>query len=216
MEPSNQKYEEYLSPSLFPEEPKFFIEKKHPFGFIDFNEHKENKIFLTLTTNNLINIIEEHKTDNLKKQTKKSIKIDEIDKLSTFKEILKYGIDVIKLKDDYLFKRIRELKELCDSEEDHDVSLESLKGMFLFIGATGNISKPSSLTVSESGLFHLEWEKDRNNSITVQFKKNYFLDYVIFKPSPHINKRIILNGSMNTMDLIDYLKDLNIKIHLQI
>ena len=125
---SNPKYQEYRSPSLFVEEPKFFIEKKSPLGFRTFNENK-----ILLTTKNLTNRIEEHKPDNLEKPKSKSIKIDQIDKLSTFEEILKYGIDVIKLKDDYLFKRISELKELCDSEEDYDVSLESLKSMFLFV-----------------------------------------------------------------------------------
>lgn len=153
----------------------------------------------------------ESKSKNLEIPRNKSSKRDEIDKLSTFEEILKYGIDAIKLKDDYFFNRICELKELCDSEEDYDVSLESLKTMFLFVEAIGSISKPSSLTVSESGLFYLEWERDRNNSITVRFKKDYFLDYVIFKPSLHIKKRITLNGSMYALDLIDYLSDLNIK-----
>lgn len=209
--PSDPKYQEYRSPSLFVEEPKFFIEKKYPLGFRTFNENK-----ISLTTKNLTNRIEEHKPDNIEKQKNKSIKIDEIDKLSTFEKILKYGIDIIKLKDDYLFKRISELKELCDSEEDFDISLESLKSMLLFIGTIGNITKPSSITVSESGLFYLEWERNRNNSITMRFKKDYFLDYVIFKPSLHTSKRIILNGSMNSMDFIDYLNDLNIKIHQQI
>jgi len=166
-----------------------------------------------ITKNKPIVFQVEHKLDNLEKPKNQSSKIDEIDKLSTFEEILKYGIEAIKLKDDYFFNRIRELKELCDSEEDYDVSLESFKTMFLFVEAIGSISKPSSLTVSENGIFHLAWERDRNNSITLRFKKDYFSDYVIFKPSSHINKRIILNGSMYALDLIDYLNDLNIKIH---
>ena len=213
---NNQKYQEYHSPYSFLEEPKSLRdkEKKYPLGFQIFDENKENKILLA--TKNLTNKIEEHKPDHLGKPKNKSIKIDEIDKLSDFEKILKYGINVIKLKADYLFNRIRELKELCDSEEDYDISLESLKSMFLFVGTIGNISKPSSITVSESGLFYVKWQKDRNNLITVRFQKNYFLDYLIFKPSSHIDKRIILNGSMNVMDLIDYLNDLNIKIHQQI
>ncbi len=139
--------------------------------------------------------------------------LSEIDKLSTFKEILQYGIESIKLKDDYFFKRIRELEELCAEEEDVEMSLESLKSMFLFVGTLGNISKPSSLTVSDNGLFHLEWETDENNSITLRFKKNYFSDYVIFLPSLHLTKPIILNGSMYVLDLINYLNNLKIKIY---
>ncbi|WP_204103208.1 MULTISPECIES: hypothetical protein [Spirulina sp. CCY15215] len=145
----------------------------------------------------------------------KTLSQDKIDKIVTFEEILNYGLDFIKLKDDYFSKRIRELKELCDLEEDDELSLESLKTMFLFIGSLENITKPSSLTVSESGLFYLEWEKDKNDSLTLRFKKDYYLDYVIFKPSLYINKRIILNGSMYVLDMIDYINDLNIKVHQQ-
>ncbi len=79
-------------------------------GFRVFNENKENKILLT--TNKSINIIEEYNPYNLKKQTKKLIQIDEIDKLLTFKEILEYSIDIIKLKNNYLLNRISELKDL--------------------------------------------------------------------------------------------------------
>jgi len=116
------------------------------------------------------------------------------------------------LKDDYFFKRIRELEELCAEEDDVEISLESLKSMLLFVGTLGNISKPSSLTVSDDGLFHLGWKKDKNNSITLEFKKDYFSNYVIFQPSRHISKRIILNGSMYVLDLINYLNNLKIKI----
>ncbi|MCC3405453.1 MAG: hypothetical protein JGK17_07630 [Microcoleus sp. PH2017_10_PVI_O_A] len=184
--------------------------KNYPFQLYTLGENK-----FSITTKNYPIIYQEHKFDNLQKQ-KNKFKIGEIDKLLTFEEILKYGIESIKLKDDYLFNRIRELKELCDCEEEYDVSLDSLKTMFIFVEAIGNISKPSSLTVSESGLFYLEWERDKNNSITVRFKKDYFLDYVIFKPSLHIDKRIIFNGSMYALDLVDFLKDLNLKIHQQI
>lgn len=211
---SNQKYQEYYSPSIFVERDNFFIEKKSPLGFCTFNENKENKILLT--TKNLTNIIQEHKTDSKEKSQNKSIKIDELDKLSTFEEIVKYGINIINFQDDYFVNRINELKEICNLEEDYDISLESLKSMFLFVGRVGKISKPSSITVSENGLFYVKWQKDRKNSITVRFQKDYFLDYVMFKPSSHTNKRIILHGSMSVMDLVDYLNDLNVKIHQQI
>lgn len=172
----------------------------------------------SLITKNLdyTKYLQEYKSDHIEKEKNKSVQKDEIDKLSTFEDIVQYSINAIKVKDDYLFKRIYQLKELCDLEEDYDVLLESLKGMFLFVGLIGNFSKPTSLTVSESGFFYLEWERDRNNSLTVRFKNDYLLDYVIFKPSSHINKRIILNGSMNILDLIDYLKALSITIHQEI
>ncbi len=191
-------------------------EKKPPLECQEYDIFTPQFYSILLTKNNPISFQSEQKSDDFGKQKNKSSKRDKIDKLSTFEEILKYGIDAIKLKDDYFFNRIRELKELCDSEEDYDVSLESLKTMFLFVEAIGSISKPSSLTVSESGLFYLEWERNKNNSITVRFKKDYFLDYVIFKPSSHIDKRIILKGSMYALDLIDLLNGFNIKIHKKI
>ncbi|MFM7405248.1 MAG: hypothetical protein ACKO3K_00890 [Cuspidothrix sp.] len=191
----------------------FLKKDKSPIGFQIDPLVNKNQLF---TTTNSTYRIEEYKPQNSENPKKKLIKICELEKLSTFREIVDYGFDTIRLKDDYFFNRIHELKELCDEEEDCDLSLESLKSMFLFIGTIANVSKPSSITVSESGLFYLEWEKDRNNSITMRFKKDYFLDYVIFRPSSHTSKRIILNGSMNTMDFIDYLNNLNIKIHKQI
>ncbi|OCR01728.1 hypothetical protein BCD67_13995 [Oscillatoriales cyanobacterium USR001] len=188
-------------------------ENKNP---IDFKGYPVGIISSSLERKDFPFVYTEPKSQTLKITQNKLSKRDEIDKLSTFEEILKYGIDAINFKGDYFFNRIRELKELCDSEEDHDVSLESLKTMFLFVEAIGSISKPSSLTVSESGIFYLEWERDKNNSITVRFKKDYFLDYVIFKPSSHINQRIILKGSMYALDLIDLLNGFNIKIHKKI
>lgn len=190
-----------------------FSENKNP---IYFKRNTLVKIFPSLQVESFPFVYTESKSQNIEITKNKLSKRDEIDKLSTFEEILKYGSDAIKLNDDYFFNRIRELKELCDSEEDYDVSLESLKTMFLFVEAIGSISKPSSLTVSERGIFYLEWERDRNNSITLRFKKDYFLDYVIFKPSSHIKQRIILKGSMYALDLIDLLNGFNIKIHKKI
>ncbi|MDJ1180619.1 hypothetical protein PJF56_17305 [Roseofilum sp. BLCC_M91] len=138
---------------------------------------------------------------------------DKVDKLSTFEEILSHGVNTIELQEHYLWERLRELKELCDTEEDYDLSLESLKTMLLFVGSIPTISKPTSLTVNENGLLHVEWQKDRQNSLTLRCKDNYFLDYVIFKPSLYIDKRTILKGSMYVLDFVDYIRSLEIKIH---
>lgn len=138
---------------------------------------------------------------------------DEIDRLSTFDQFLGYCTNTIKFKDDYWLSRLRELKELCDVEEDYDLSLESLKTVLLFLGIIPTISKPTSLTVNENGLLHVEWQKDRQNSLTLRCKDNYFLDYVIFKPSLYIDKRTILKGSMYVLDFVDYIRSLEIKIY---
>lgn len=204
-----------ISDQKYTGSPCFVLEEeKLPLKF-PINTFKKNK-YIIRTENNPINYQQEYKSRPVEKTRNKSSKRDEINKLLTFEEILEYGINAINLKDSYFFDRILELKEICDSDEDDDLSLESLKTMFFFVEAIGNISKPSSLTVSESGLFYLEWERDVNNSITVRFKKDYFLDYVIFESRLDINEPRVLNGSMDALDFIDYLNDLNLKIHQQV
>lgn len=148
-------------------------------------------------------------TTGLVKQCSK----EQLEQLSTFENLLDYGEAMLQWDEPYFFNRIRELKKLCDAEEDYDLSLDSFRTMLLFVGAINNVAKPTILTVGESGLFYLKWKKDKKNGITVLLKTDYFLDYVIFKPSSYISKRIILNGSMYALDLVDYLKDLTIKLH---
>ena len=133
---------------------------------------------------------------------------DEIDRLSRFDQLLSYCSNTIRLKDNYWLSRLQELKKLCDVEEDYDLSLESLKTMLLFLGSIPTISKPTSLTVNENGLLHVEWDKDRHNSLNLKFKEPYFLDYVIFEQSLYIHKRTILKGSMYVLDFVDYLQSL--------
>ncbi|MEA5469963.1 hypothetical protein [Spirulina sp. 06S082] len=203
----------YKKYNLFQEEKPYLLEEIK----------SSSKLKLDVVDNNLSAIKEQNFNyknspliflDSYKKKRKK-LDQDRLGKFLTFEEILNYGLDFIKLKDDYFSKRIRELKELCDLEEDDGLSLESLKTMFLFIGSLESITKPSSLTLSETGIFYLTWRKDKKNSVSLRFQENYFVDYVIFKPSSYINKRIILNGSMYVIDMIDYLESLKIKLHQQ-
>jgi len=104
----------------------------------------------------------------------------------------------------YLFKRIKELSDMFDEEEDSPISIDSLKSMLTFLFLINEFFKPI-LTLNESGMFHTSWKKDNNNLITLRFKEEESLDYVIFRDSRHGKKPIILNGNMNIFDFKEYL-----------
>jgi len=141
--------------------------------------------------------------------------IFQLDSLLGFDDIIVFLEKRVSSNKIYLSQRIKELKELCDSEQDCDISLDSLKSMLLFIFVVKNFSKPS-LTMNESGYFQLSWRKNINNLITLRFKNEYFLDYVIFKSSRYFEKRLILNGSMNILDFIDYINALKLTLHQEV
>ena len=94
---------------------------------------------------------------------------------------------------------------MSEELEQFPVSLELLRVMFSFVGLLG---KPNSTTIQE--FFSLGWELENRNSVTLRFKSESVIDYVIFKPENPLSKtgkRIILNGSMSSTELIQYLKD---------
>ncbi|MBP0021918.1 MAG: hypothetical protein J7647_30725 [Cyanobacteria bacterium SBLK] len=201
--------EDFSIPLSFKEENSHFVKTTESYTNLKFNTFNKNEFtFSDYRTRNISHLVS---LQNKSKQISK----DTLDNLFIFEEILNYSLNFVKLKDDYFSQRIRKLKELCDLEDDYDLSLRSLKTLCLFLGSLENISKPNSLTVSEDGLFYMRWKKDKENGLTVRFKENYFVDYVIFQPSLYINKRIILNNSMYVLDLIDYLDRLKIELHHQ-
>lgn len=109
----------------------------------------------------------------------------------------------------YLAERISELK---NSDPEEEVSIDSLKSMLLFLFSIRKFKKPT-ITLNDMGIFQTRWKTDRNNSMTTSFIENWSLNYVIFKPSRHASKRIILNGKMNVLDFKDYLVDIKFKPH---
>jgi hypothetical protein len=109
----------------------------------------------------------------------------------------------------YLAERITELK---DSEPEEEISIESLKSMLLFLFSIKKFKKPT-ITLNDAGTFQARWKTGRNNSLTTSFIESWSLNYVIFKPSRHASKRIILNGKMNVLDFKDYLVDIKFKPH---
>lgn len=110
----------------------------------------------------------------------------------------------------YLFKRIKELSDLFDEEdEDGEISVGSLKSMLTFLFSINEFSKPV-LTLNENGTFQISWKKDNNNLVILRFKEEESLDYVIFRSSKYEQKPIILNGKMNIFDFKDYFVKLDV------
>ena len=113
----------------------------------------------------------------------------------------------------YLFDRIKELFNVYDEDEESQISVDSLKSMLTFLFLINRFVKPK-LTLNESGTFQLSWKKDNFNLVTLRFKEEESLDYVIFRTSKHVKKPIILNGNMNIFDFKDYLIDIGLYIEI--
>lgn len=88
--------------------------------------------------------------------------------------------------------------------EQFSISLELLRVMFSFVELLG---KPTSTTISENDLYHLEWKLKNNSSILLRPKNDELIDYVIFKPTSQSKKRTILNGSMSPNELLSFIKE---------
>jgi hypothetical protein len=115
-----------------------------------------------------------------------------------------------------IIRRVTELQDLYYADyvdEESQVSIDSLKSMLMFLLMREDFNYPV-IALSEDGLFHVSWRKDNANLMTLRFKEGNFLDYVIFRPSPHVKKPIILNGSMNLFDFETYLNMLGLRVHL--
>jgi len=109
----------------------------------------------------------------------------------------------------YLFDRIKELFDLYDEDEDGQISVDSLKSMLTFLFLINKFVKPK-LTLNESGTFQIGWKKDNFNLVTLRFKEEESLDYVIFRSSRHVKKPVIFNGNMNIFDFKDFLTDMGL------
>lgn len=129
-----------------------------------------------------------------------------------FFEIIEFSESEFSEAKAFVFQRLKSLNIMTDPDKDEKMSLESLKGLLVFLHSIENFRKPV-ITLNDLGYFQLNWKKDRNNLLTVNFKENYYLNYVIFMPSHYTSKRIILNGSMNIFDFKNFLFKLGVKLH---
>ncbi|MCP4346568.1 MAG: hypothetical protein GY795_13710 [Desulfobacterales bacterium] len=131
---------------------------------------------------------------------------------SDFFEILNCSNSKFPESEKYIFQRLKDLNTMLDTEENEQMSLESLKGLLVFLYSIKSFRKPT-ITLNDLGYLQLNWKKDKNNLLTLNFKENHLLHYVIFMPSHYTSKRIILNGAMNILDFKHYLSKLGLKLH---
>ncbi len=143
----------------------------------------------------------------------KSDVADILKKLHTIDELLSFCKENFADKTQNLSNRLVELLELHD-ENDNPISVGSLKSMLAFLLLMPVGFKSPRMTLNENGTFQLNWRRDNFNLITLRFKDDHALDYVIFKPSQYCKKHIILNGYMNLFDFAEYLKNLNLYTRL--
>lgn len=192
---------------------KNFIHSKidqHKYSKALLNLSYENLVFNKTTSRNasLSYIEKPNKAEIFNPKEISSRIIKEAKSLTSIEEALKLYKKHF-LKGQELANRLAALIDLHD-EEDASISLDSLKAMLIFLGAIAVDFKTPSITLNENGTFQANWRKNNSSLITLRFKEENFIDYVIFKPSQHTKKPIILNGSMNLFDLIEYIKDLGL------
>jgi len=137
-----------------------------------------------------------------------------LSKLRDFYKIISLFKSKYSVSQQFIFERLLTLKQMVEYETEDELSLESLKGLLCFLYLIKDFNEPV-ISINDSGDFQLNWHTDRNNLLTLSFKENYVLHYVIFTPSSYTFKRIIFNGQMDIIDFKDYLIKLDIKLHIE-
>ncbi len=148
----------------------------------------------------------------LSEESNIKIFMNSLSKKADFNEIINFSESRYPETQKFIFHRLMNLNVMSDSEENDKLSLESLKGLLAFLYSIKIFKKPT-ITLNDLGYLQLNWKRDKNNLLTVNFKEKYFLNYVIFMPSSYNSKRIILNGAMNILDFQHYLSKLGVKLH---
>lgn len=161
-----------------------------------------------------------HEKEDLRKEKEilsKELIIKILSEKNSVEDILSFSHKILK-EDVYrpVSSRIKVLLEDYDDDDCDPLSLGSLRSLIVFFHQVQGIKKKTAITLNDLGRFHVNWKKDKKNMLSVCFKDQFILDYVIFKPSKHSDKRIILNGSMNILDFIDYLFDLKLKVYKEV
>ncbi len=105
----------------------------------------------------------------------------------------------------YMVEHIKTLLAMSDDDDEKiDFSVGSLNSMLLFLIKLGNFRKPTSIELNENGTFQLRWKQDDSHLVTLRFQKNNRVDYVMFLPSKHEKRPIVLNGNINLFDFEDF------------
>jgi len=112
---------------------------------------------------------------------------------------------------DLLTEAIKDFYE----EEDTEISIESLKGILFFLYSLTKFKKPD-ISICETGLFYIDWEEEKNNSLTVRFKEDFFIEYSLFQPCEYSEKWNIRNGMVHILNFKNDLSQLGIKLHKEV
>jgi hypothetical protein len=132
--------------------------------------------------------------------------IRKLQSFTSFEEILEISKKYFLDKKEKIIKRIYELRELCDEDEDEDISIDSMKSMLVFLDEISiNFSIPT-IVLNENGLFQITWKKDNSNLITLRFRNFDSVDYLIVKPSRYTARLKTLNQTWHFHDIIEFLE----------
>jgi len=137
-------------------------------------------------------------------------------KISDNNDPINFAKSVFPESKQYLFELLTEVIEEFYQEEEHsDISTESLKGILLFLYSLKKFKEPQ-ISISETGVFYIDWEEEINDSLTIRFKDEFLLEYSLFQPSEYTDKWNIRNGKIHVLDFINDLSKLGIKLHKEV
>ena len=97
-----------------------------------------------------------------------------------------------------IIKRLQNIIDIAKGDG-IDLSVNSLKGMILFLSTAPYIRKPA-ITVDDDGIFYTSWRKTLKEKVIVSFENEQILNYVIFQPSQYTDNRVVLDGTANILD----------------
>jgi hypothetical protein len=135
---------------------------------------------------------------------------DRIKNLTSIKDILKLAENCFSKKQTLFNRLVQLINFFYDEEDGGEVSIESLKSMLVFFSSIKSNFNIPSMTLNEDGTFQVNWRKNNLNLITLKFRNENFVDYLIFESSQYTEKPIVSNGNMNLFDFIDRIKSLNL------
>lgn len=134
--------------------------------------------------------------------------LNKINKLKTIKKILDYGNDKIKL---IFINRINHLIKLyCQSDDNTELSLDSLRLMIFFIITFNEQLINPQISIDDNGLFQIMLKKQDDSIINIIFDFNQHVNFVILSNNIEIDSKNILNGNFYIKKFINLINKLNL------
>jgi hypothetical protein len=162
--------------------------------------------------NEILNVFKKNKLDNIEDQKKQNLlSLEDLKKSKNLDDVLKLAKTFFSERK-HLSNRLEQLISFYNEEEEEEegeISVESLKSMLVFFSEKVKFNSPS-ITLSEDGIFQVNWRKDNLNLITLRFKNENSADFLIFESSQYTDKPEISNGSKTVFKLVEDIKKLNL------